>query len=269
MQKQLVNILIPIYKEELTSDEYTSLRQCLSILSKYPITLVCPKSLNLDNYFAEFAEFKVEVFEDRFFESIEGYNKLLMSMQFYRRFLNFEFILIYQLDAFVFRDELEYWCKLNFDYIGAPWLNFKTGNPNFVGVGNGGFSLRNTKNLLNYLDSETIKMNFKGVYRLYSNYSFLKKIIRLSKILFSQVGYKNNKVYFTEGGLNEDYFFGYISQYSKNRLKIPSAKIAMQFAFDEHPEELLKLNNFDLPFGCHGWYKNKKAKKFWEQYMEK
>ncbi|MFR6542216.1 MAG: DUF5672 family protein [Butyricimonas virosa] len=26
------------------------------------------------------------------------------------------------IDAFVFRDELTYWCTLNYDYIGAPWL---------------------------------------------------------------------------------------------------------------------------------------------------
>ena len=31
-------------------------------------------------------------------------------------------MLIYQLDAFVFQDDLAYWCQQNYDYIGAPWL---------------------------------------------------------------------------------------------------------------------------------------------------
>jgi hypothetical protein len=219
MQKELVTILIPIYKEELSPDEYTSLRQCLSVLSKYPITLICPKSLKLDNYFNEFADFKVEVFDDSFFTSIDGYNKLMMSKQFYHRFLNYEYILIYQLDAYVFRDELKYWCNLNFDYIGAPWLYEKGGKLVISGIGNGGLSLRNTNKLLNYLTSKTIRMNLIGIYRLYANYPFIKKIIRFPKIMLSQLGYKNNKTYFINGGLNEDYLFGHISQYTTNRQK--------------------------------------------------
>jgi len=44
----------------------------------------------------------------------------MMSPAFYDAFKAFDYILIYQLDAFVFRDELEYFCSLGYDYIGAP-----------------------------------------------------------------------------------------------------------------------------------------------------
>ena len=72
----------------------------------------------------------------------------MLSSEFYRRFSKFEYILIYQLDAFVFKDQLNYWCKKGYDYIGAPWFEgfhlTKTG-VNIIGVGNGGFSLRRVK----------------------------------------------------------------------------------------------------------------------------
>ena len=81
-------------------------------------------------------------------------------------FLDSEYILIYQLDAFVFKDELKEWCQKGYDYIGAPWIatientiwlkyfnivarKFRSKNKNnreqiFFKVGNGGFSLRRT-----------------------------------------------------------------------------------------------------------------------------
>jgi hypothetical protein len=45
-----------------------------------------------------------------------------LSEEFYQAFTDFEFMLIYQLDAFVFRDELADWCRSGYEYIGAPWL---------------------------------------------------------------------------------------------------------------------------------------------------
>lgn len=267
MAKNKVAIVIPIYKKQPTQEELISLQQAITILGNYSLILVCPNSLNIENYIPKYDHFLVERFEDSFFKSIDGYNKLMMSKQFYQRFLNYEYILIYQLDAYVFRDELEYWCNLNFDYIGAPWLYEKGGKLVISGIGNGGLSLRNTNKLLNYLTSKTIRMNLIGVYRLYANYPFIKKIIRFPKIVLSQLGYKNNKTYFINGGLNEDYLFGHISQYTTNRLKIPSEGHAIQFAFDEYPEELYSINKLTLPFGCHGWYKNKKARSFWAQHI--
>ena len=35
-------------------------------------------------------------------------------------FLEYQYMLIYQLDAFVFEDKLDYFCELGYDYIGIP-----------------------------------------------------------------------------------------------------------------------------------------------------
>ena len=45
----------------------------------------------------------------------------MLSPEFYRRFSDTDYILVCQLDAYIFRDELLSWCKKEYDYIGAPW----------------------------------------------------------------------------------------------------------------------------------------------------
>lgn len=252
--------------------ELLSFLQCLKILNRYKFSLVIPSGLNVEFYLNYLKKmnilYSLEEFDSSFFSNINGYNKLMLSQLFYNQFKHSDYILIYQLDSFVFKDELEKWCNLGYDYIGAPWLFVKK-KIYFVGSGNGGFSLRNPKKIIEYLDSGVLKMNIWGYWNLYSNYNFLKKFIRIPKILLTTFGYKNNKSYYiTRIGFNEDYVFGYIPNYSKDKLKIAPANIALQFAFDIYPNILFEKNNKKLPFGCHGWYKFDENLSFWKQFIE-
>lgn len=67
-------------------------------------------------------EISVKCFERHFFTSVEGYNKLCYNIDFYSAFRNYDYMLIYQLDAWVFRNELQMWCEKGYDYIGSPFL---------------------------------------------------------------------------------------------------------------------------------------------------
>ena len=73
--------------------------------------------------------------------SYKIYQKLLKSPSFWENFSNWDNVLIIQTDALILRriDEIYY----NFDYIGAPW-----GNNKCKSCGNGGFSLRNVKKMI-------------------------------------------------------------------------------------------------------------------------
>lgn len=272
MQKELVTILIPIYKEELSPDEYISLRQCMSVLSKYSITLVCPKSLILDNYFNEFADFKVEVFDDSFFTSIDGYNKLMMSKQFYHRFLNYEYILIYQLDAYVFRDELEYWCNLNFDYIGAPWFADTTipvKDQVLYGVGNGGLSLRKVKSHYNALNFYFIHFFLKCLYESYTQY-LLSNQNQFQRIKFFIASFLT-RIFFIRSEkylnikLNEDKYWCLVVPKINLNFKVAPLEQGIKFSFEENPDILYTMNNKELPFGCHAWAKCNKT--FWGKFI--
>ncbi|AYN03261.1 DUF5672 family protein [Flavobacterium sp. 140616W15] len=120
--KNTVKIIIPIYKEHFGELEEKSFLQCVKVLKNYDIVLVQPEGLDNSYITNEFNQIKAISFPKRYFENIDGYNELLLSSLFYEAFLDSEYILIYQLDAFVYKDALEEWCQKGYDYIGAPWI---------------------------------------------------------------------------------------------------------------------------------------------------
>jgi len=214
-------VLIPYYTNELTQFERYSLEKALKTFSKYPISFVSPEGFTVCD---EYQNVPVQRFDKRYFNGLRGYNQLLLSDLFYKRFLDHTYILIYQLDALVFKDELEYWCSLNYDYYGAPWnKGWKRSYFNFYGllttsVGNGGFCLRKTEVF----------------------YKMTRKIKMIAKyILFG-----------------EDIFWCTYGRLLNPSLKIIDRKLAVRFAFESQPADLFSQNGNELPFGCHAFEKN-------------
>ncbi len=226
MKKSLVAVVIPIYKKTLTQLEAISLDRALKVFCKYDIYAISPESLQL-----ELADrVLVKKFGDHNFCSIEKYNRLMLSIDFYLEFLNYKYILIYQLDAFVFEDKLEYFCSLNYDYIGAPWIK---GQYRFLDrkrciwyVGNGGFSLRNVQSCINVISHK---------YRLLSELD----------------------------GVNEDVIFSILGSEGFN---VAPIDVALKFSFESNIKECFELNNNRIPMGCHAWYRY--DYKFWKPYIE-
>ena len=75
------------------------------------------------------------------------YNNLLTNYKFWDLFKS-EFVLIFQVDSFIFKKIPDYF--YNYHYVGAPWFNNEFINKNNIFnnrklIGNGGFSLRNVK----------------------------------------------------------------------------------------------------------------------------
>lgn len=174
----------------------------------------------------------------------------MLSSEFYYRFLSCEYILIYQLDSYVFKDSLIEWCSQGFDYVGAPWIKRSVynrfpinifiaieryinstllGRPDrqklFNQVGNGGFSLRKVSS--HYLATVECREKIEE---------------------FSQ---KRQFHLF-----NEDVFWSVeVNNHLKNKFIYPHYIRALEFSFDKHPEYCYNLNGKKLPFGCHGWSK--------------
>lgn len=252
-----VIVLIPIYRADLTATEAIALRRCCSVLGRYTIAVVKPESLNVDAMRAEYPQLTVSSFADDYFKSIYDYNRLLLSQEFYARYLDHEYILIHQLDAYVFRDELHDWTERGYDYIGAPWrvkpkyhtlqyrlflyikhaglwLKGERHRPNLVkhGVGNGGLSLRKTR----------------------SHYDAIDKLQdRIAEFLRRS---------HSSSDYNEDVFWA--SQ--PPHFSYPTRKEALLFAFDKAPEIAYKLTHGCLPFGCHGWSKPRYIE-FWRPFI--
>jgi hypothetical protein len=251
-----VAIIIPVYKNEISPYEAISLQQCFVVLGNYPIIFICPKNLELGLFHQEYKSRAGFLFFDNDnFESIVTYNRMMLSVWFYYHFINYSYILIYQLDCFVFRDELMFWVEKGYSYIGAPWFVGNSSDESvseFFGVGNGGFSLRNIKDSISVLKSDKKTKSLKDYIQI--NSQSKKSFVLLRSIKHYLVSY-SFKTIRNDTLINEDKVFCLAGK-RFNFFTIPDTKTALAFAFEKQPRKLLILNNNILPFGCHAWCRN-------------
>jgi len=146
-----VAIAIITHKNLLNEYEQLSLQSLLRVYSiKFDIYVVIPESLDGKIYREQgIKEIKLP---DIWFSTYRKYNELCLQTMLYTFFINYEYLLLYQLDGFAFYDKLEYFCDLNYDYIGAPWeygnFWYKNQDETIWYVGCGGVSLRKVETFL-------------------------------------------------------------------------------------------------------------------------
>jgi len=195
-------------------------------------------------------------FDPAYFQGIQGYNRLMLSAEFYQRFDSYEYILIHQTDAFLFRNEIEQWCQAAYPYVGAPWLikrkyqgagrvllwmraiphrlQHRPFLPlDFGGkVGNGGLSLRKTSECLQVCHRQSAEIH---------RWLALSQTIR---------------------EYNEDCFWA-----TRPDWCYPTGEQALTFSMDLDPEDAMRQNQNHLPMGCHGWIKPA-YRSFWWPYIQ-
>jgi len=156
-------VVVPVYKETPSTEEKYALLQ-LRRLAIRNIVLVCPSNLNTMQYQNLLPGVLISPFDSIHFQNLHQYNRLVSSISFYKRFADsYQYLLMYQLDAFLFDDRIEYFCNLGYDYYGAPWKDgvasplflfnrklLKSWGPRFY-VGNGGLSLRKLSSTIDLL----------------------------------------------------------------------------------------------------------------------
>jgi len=244
-------IVIPIYRETLTDSERASLVQCCKVLGQYKMSLVCPRGLNTVVYAEIFNSFKVRYsvheFDKKYFGSTKTYNQLMLNVDLYRKFEESDFILIYQLDAYVFRDDLKYWCMEGYDFIGAPWtrFDFLRNKMHLIEAGvNGGLSLRKISSFVRVLSSDSRE-----------DYMSQKGILAVLR----------SKIPFIQKERNEDGFFSVYARKIDPTFRVAPMEVAMKFSFEYNPEKLFEMTGQKLPFGCHAW--EKYSPEFWKKYI--
>ncbi|WP_231427182.1 DUF5672 family protein [Pedobacter sp. Leaf250] len=247
--------------------EQISLDQCLSVLKAHDIYFVIPRKLEKSFQRKQEvlkSEVRYKTFDNHFFADIPGYNYLMKSDGFYKRFLEYDFMLIHQLDAFVFRDDLNYWCAQGYDFIGAPLFE---GHDNaemsstLVGQGNGGFSLRNIRTCYKIV-SQFKRLNFIRKF----DYFAPNAMIRAFRYLKHQIIY-NFSGYPLQPIINEDLFWAEVIPQNFPEFTVPDPLTAMKFSFEVNAGILYQMNNNELPFGCHAWWKYDLP--FWKDHIQK
>lgn len=158
--KNVVAIVIVTHKSELNETEKISLDSLVNVFKGHrDIYVILPESVDGEIYTCIGIE--VIKVEDIWLSSYRKYNEFCLQPHFYEHFVKYKYILLYQLDGFVFCDELDYFCNLEYDYIAAPWKygNFwyKNQNETIWYVGCGGVSLRKVTSFIDFTNSEEIK----------------------------------------------------------------------------------------------------------------
>lgn len=265
-----IAIVIPVYKEFMTEAEKIAFVQCLRVLKERDVVLVAPKQLNISSYIKYAVscgvKLNVKLFSKSYFEGIAGYNRLMQSLLFYQSFCDYAYVLIYQLDAYIFRDELDIWMGKEYDYVAAPWFEdygtYEDGKKLWK-VGNGGFSLRRVEFFIQQIKKKKW-LSYRRLCEYYSPSTFWDHLYMLFRA-FS--GYKNNFNFWQkQAGMNEDFFWSVFMQTIGMSVRIPSPLQAVAFAFEKSPTYLFRINGNRLPMGCHAWMKYE-YDSFWKNYM--
>jgi hypothetical protein len=224
-------ILIPIYQDALSALEHYSVRTSLAALPGRHILFIGPEGLDISYYQERFPGIGFKPYAAEYFASIPGYNRLLLNPAFYEEFAAHEFMLILQTDAVILRDELDAWCALPYDYVGAPWpdgVELFVNLGRFEGdrgrkvramVGNGGLSLR----------------------RIAKHAALLREFPEAAE-------------YFNRSGSSEDLFFSLMGPLSADFI-IPNEITASRFALELRPSFYVAVNGGKLPMGGHAWWK--------------
>lgn len=221
-------IVIPVYctlHDPLEIISFLRLRQLID----RDVFLVAPNDLPLSSYLALWPNIGVVRFDNACFRSISTYNKLMLSSNFYERFSSkYEWLLIHQLDAFLFNLRLTEFCEMPYDYYGAPWSPPQLIRPGVkhrrllqlvgkrVVVGNGGLSLRRLSGVIDLLSRK------QDVLRKWNQ--------------------------------NEDGFFAYYGS-GWDKFQACPVSIASRFAIETQPCYWIEQNNGQLPLGCHAFNK--------------
>ena len=174
-------------------------------------------------------------------------------------------MLTYELDCFIFRDDLDYWCAKDYDYIGAPWFEGWS-NPQpgakLLAVGNSGFSLRKIASTRAILKSIFYK---KASEHSTSTLANVKVYLRYPyRWIRNQFGENYTLQYCL--GLHEDSFFSRIAPTYYPSFKVATVEDGLRFSFEVKPEILYEMNNQQLPTGCHAWWRYNLE--FWKPHIK-
>ena len=279
-------VVIPIYKDVPAREECASVRQTFRMLGRHDIVFVTHAGCRLDAYReiveAERGTLRTELFDACYFDSTAHYSDLCFSEEFYLRFKDYEYMLICQTDAWVFRDELDYWCGRGYDYIGAP-IYFPYSKKRFTrifyGIGNGGFCLRRIGHCLSIIRADQHKVFLKPriLAKIYW-YGFLyneeytthplKRLGLLPLFIAKVFGFRNTIAQFRKSGCEEDAILSFWAHNAWGlTCRVPDELEAAHFSIEVHPEYLFNKTGRKLPFGCHAFGKWD-YESFWKKHIE-
>lgn len=270
--RKRVAVMVPLVASRLNDDEEISMRHLREFLDGYDKFLLVPEDLEV-----EMEGFTALRLDKKHFGSAANHNRMLYRTDFWEKFSDYEYVLMYHLDALVFSDQLEEWCGRGLDFIGAPFLRCPE-SPwvREERVGNGGFALYRVPSVLKVLWSRYIGDPSKfWEDRFWKERETLRGVLRplraavpgwLKGKATSGLRGQLKKIDRTE--VNErgnDLFWSDEAKRHWPEFKVGTLEEGLAFAFETQPSVSLERVGGRLPFGCHAWGRYDRG--FWEKYL--
>ena len=234
-----VCVVIPIYKNRFDDGENWAVKKCIDKTPSIAHFFLAQRAVNFSWYAHTYPHVKIITAIEWKLSTIEWYNNMLLQKSFYQRFLEWEYMFLFQPDGYMLgsEEELLRFCDAGYDYWGAPWYTPWKGHkvyrwsfkgvehipymrsriqPRMCLVGNGGVSLRNNSACVRLLRERWFE----------------------AKIWYD----------------NEDKFFSYHGLDTEPLIKIPSAEEAERFALELQMKEKMEAGH--IPFAVHAWKKH-------------
>jgi hypothetical protein len=269
-----VAIMVPLPSPQLSEDDRISMRHLRKHLGGYDKFLLVPQGMR-----ADLEGFSVVELDRGHFGSAKNHNRMLYRTDFWEHFADYEYVLMYHLDALVFSDQLQEWCDRGLDYIGSPFL--QCADAPWVReerVGNGGFALYRVPSVLKVL----WKRYADDPSRWYQDHywrqiEFQRKLLRpvraavpgwlkgkataplrsqLQKMDRTEVNERGNDLFWS------DHAKRYLPEF-----RVASLEDGLAFSFEMEPRRCLERTGGRMPFGCHAFGRYDRA--FWEEHFLK
>lgn len=259
-------VIIPVHKPRLSAEEKTSLTACYRHLKTYDCYLVFPEGMATDQYTALHPSLILQPVPALWLSSVLEYNRMKTNVAFYRMFEGYAFMMTYELDAYIFSDDIAAHHGFEYDFIGAPiFEGYMEATPDapFLHMLNSGFSIRNISACIKALQQlDQYKLRWKVRKFFYSNFSFLRKIA--SRQQLGIVFHDHLKGYYRGGPFNEDVIFTCLVPQLFPFFKTAPLNKAASFSIETKAAVLYQQQQNRLPLGCHAWAK---FPAFWEKFI--
>jgi len=268
MNVEKCQVLVPVYRA-LNEKEKLRVAHNISMLEDRPAALIGPVGERqlIEELCSELSretgrEITSALFDNHHFQSVSGYNALLMSRAFFERFAGYEYILICQHDALVLSNALAPWLETGYAFVGAPHVaGFH--NPErplkFLKSLNGGFSLRRVEDVLKVIDNVVLQRR-----------NFVLRVMESTGALAARnaiFASKRLPIIPLRKSLNEDMFWSETAPSMFEWYRTPPPEEAARFAFEVCPVDLFEITGHRLPFGCHAF--EKYDREFWITHLPK
>lgn len=263
-------VVIPVHKATMTVYEQQSLIACREHLKNYHCFLVHPQQMDTSQYLHHYSELITMPVPGEWLSSVHHYNKMKVDIEFYKLFHQYNYMLTYELDAYIFNSAFEQHHAFEFDFIGAPIFEgfMQAGrDARFLGCLNSGFSMRNVQSCMRVLRNiHKAKRQWKFFKFFRSNFSLTRKILaRFQWKKLPVFEHDHWVAYMKDQYFHEDIFWSELTPVLFPFFTVADMHSACSFSFEVNAEKLLELNKGQLPLGCHAW---PKFMHFWKRYIE-